>query len=484
VLAFGLATACAPITPPPPPSVLQISANPGLFPSFSPSVTDYVSRCSSSGPVMVSVSAPSGTTVSVDGQPPGSGTFAADVTRDVGQSFTMVVDAGSGPSTYYVRCLPADFPTWTVQTSGPTQAEWYTVAAVNAKYPAIFDANGVPVWWGQPPAPTAFAQVLPNNDFAWITSSGEADEVGLNGALIHTIQPAGSGTDWHDLLQLPNGDYVIAVDTAVPNVNLQAAWGASFPTSATVVDHVIKEIKPDGTVVWSWSAHDHIDVRETDPQWRNAMSGTNYDAYHWNSIEPTPTGYLLSFRHLNAVFSIDGTTGNILWKLGGSATPQSLTVLNDPVFTSGGTFGGQHDARMLADGTVTVHDDGSSQGRPPRAVQYQIDTTTTPPTATLVDALSDPLISSSFCCGSARKLPGGDWVMGWGGTNTATEMTAGTRPFLLQLGSGFLYRTVPVPPGQLDRATLRAGMDAQYASPGATHTTTQPPPRTAPPNQP
>jgi hypothetical protein len=329
----------------------------------------------------------------------------------------------------------------------------------------------VPVWWGAPPSPTAFAQLLPDGNFAWVTAAGEADEVGLNG-VVHTIRPAGSSTDWHDLLLLPNGNHVIAVDTTRTGVDLATAWGPSYPNPASVLDQVIEELAPDGTVVWSWDAMDHIPVSETDPQWRNQVSNGSYDAYHWNSIEPTGTGFILSFRHLDAVFNIDQSTGNILWKLGGSPHPgESLTVQNDP-FTSGGVFGGQHDARLLTDGTVTIHDNGTFLNRPPRAVRYQIDTTAH--TATLLEQLSDPLITSSGCCGSARKLSGRNWVMGWGGTQTATEATpGGTRVLLLQFAGGVMYRTIPVPVGQLDRAALRAGMDAQYSSSGATRTTAQ-----------
>jgi hypothetical protein len=532
-----------------------ISTSPALFPAFSPWVTDYVSRCSASTPIQVFVNEPQGTTASVDGQPAQSGSFTAQVTRDVGQSFTIVVQEPSlqPASTYYVRCLPADFPTWTVQHPGPTQADGYVVAMADAKYPAIFDTNGVPLWWGIPPGPTAFAQFLPDGTFAWITAAGEADEVGLDGT-IHTIRQAGSSsddptlrpgiTDWHDLLKLSNGDYVLAVDTTRTGVDLEAAWGPGYPQSASVLDQVIEELTPAGHVVWSWDAMDHIPISETDPQWRNQVSNGSYDAYHWNSIEPTATGYLLSFRHLDAIYSIEaptrgtsadgqtnsnttitaadgaftaadvgsaitdslgdipaGTTiaayvsntqvtlsqaatgtdtddvftigGNILWKLGGSPHPgESLTVQNDPVVDAGGAvFSGQHDARQLADGTVTVHDDGTNT-RSPRAVRYTIDPTNM--TATWFGQVSDPLVTASVCCGSARKLSGGDWVMGWGASQTVTEMTpGGIRVFLLQFGSGILYRAIPVPAGQLDRAALRAGMDAQYSSSSAARTATQ-----------
>jgi hypothetical protein len=229
---------------------------------------------------------------------------------------------------------------------------------------------------------------------------------------------------------------------------------------------------------------DHIPISETDPQWRNQVVNGNYDAYHWNSIEPTATGFILSFRHLNAIYDIDQVTGSIVWKLGGSARAESLAIQNDGVFTGGGGFAGQHDARLLSDGTVTLYDDGTGQSRPPRAVRYQVDTTAR--TATWLNELSDPLIPGSNCCGSAREVAGGNWVVGWGGTNTATEMTpGGTREFVLQFPSGtYMYRTIPVPIGQLGRAALRAGMDAQYTSSAASHATTQPRLRTAPPNVP
>src|SRR5262249_32503571 len=121
--------------------------------------------------------------------------------------------------------------------------------------------------------------------------------------------------------------------------------------------------------------------------------------------------------------------------------------------------------RVLPDGTVTMHDNGTNLGRAPRGVRYQLDLNAK--TATMVEQASDPtLVSSAGCCGSARRLPGGDWVFGWGGTNTASERAAdGTREFVMQFVGANVSRFTPVLPGVLDRATLRAGMDAQYPVP-------------------
>jgi hypothetical protein len=57
-------------------------------------------------------------------------------------------------------------------------------------------------------------------------------------------------------------------------------------------------------------------------------------------------------------------------------------------------------------------------------------------------------------------------VTAWGGINPlATEMTpSGERVFTLHFDDPemYLYRAVPVAPGELSREQLRAGMDAQY----------------------
>ncbi len=507
MLVLGIAaTGCTLVTPPPP-TTLTISTAPGLFPAFNPSVTDYVTRCDPNTPVQVSIGAPSGTAVSVNGQPWGTGMFSEAVSLAEGQGLSIYVLPPSQPvSTYHVRCLPADYPAWNVQTSGQTQADGYMTIPLqlggSSSHPTIFDSNGVPIWWG-PNTPTIFTTLLPDGNMAWIGTSGNLEEHQLNGTLVRTIHPAvtsptntaGVG-DPHDLLLLTSGadsgDYVFVTTTMRPNVDLSGVCNAAHtqcgPASANVADPVIEVLTPMGSLVWSWDALDHIPVTEMDPQWFNQYvaggpsTPQGYDVYHWNSIEYNNSGgFVVSYRHLDAVYNVDQGSNAVLWKLGGSTRAESLTVENDPVFANSSHFGGQHDARLLSDGTVSLYDDGSYLGRAPRAVRYHIDTTAR--TATLVEALQDPVALSSFCCGSARKLPGGDWVMGWGGTNTGSETgVQGSgqvqllhTSFLLQFPSNFLvYRMVPIPAGQLDKAALRAAMDQQYASTSQAHVQTAP----------
>src|SRR6185295_8007547 len=135
-----------------------------------------------------------------------------------------------------------------------------------------------------------------------------------------------------------------------------------------------------------------------------------YDVPHWNSIEPHGNAVIASFRQVDAVYKINKATGNIVWKLGGSTTPRSLTVLGDP---RSYPLGGQHDARLLPDGTLSIFDNRTylTNGQP-RVVQYSIDQVAR--TATLVGSITDPNIPLSYCCGSARQLPNQDWLINWG----------------------------------------------------------------------
>ena len=73
---------------------------------------------------------------------------------------------------------------------------------------------------------------------------------------------------------------------------------------------------------------------ETGRWWPYVISNPARNGYddpvHWNSIEPHGNSVIASFRHLDAVYKINKSTGQIVWKLGGTTTPQSLQVMGDP----------------------------------------------------------------------------------------------------------------------------------------------------------
>jgi hypothetical protein len=451
------------------PTALQVSTQPSLFPTFDESVRDYVVRCQPTNEVEVSVSTPPGVAASVDGRPWRNGGFTQTVSLTAGQSFEISTSAGE---TYVIRCLPSDFPTFTATRNGPTQAEWYVVTpnfgtpveGVSRQYVAFFDNNGVPVWW-MPSAGSSIAvdaKLLPNGNVVWMhvlqPGPSGAEEHQLDGSLVRTLDTVPGGADFHDIQLLPNGNYLLGKYT-VRTGDLSSCGG---PETGAFADAELQELSPNGDLVWSWRASDHIPFTELTATWQDQCS--TGDIYHWNSVERDGDGYVLSFRHLDAVYRIDRATGAIDWKLGGDPRPESLTVVDDPL-SAVSTFCGQHDPRVLSDESLTVHDNGSRCDRAPRAVRYAIDETAN--TATLLEDVRDPEAPSSFCCGSSRRLPGGNWVSAWGGNPYVTEQTgAGVPVFKLSFTQGlFTYRAHTVSPGQVSRVALRAGMDAQYPRP-------------------
>jgi arylsulfotransferase ASST len=457
------------------PAAFRVTASPGLFPSFSPSVRSYVARCTPGKPLRLSFEVPNGTKVAVDGRKARGGSFTRSVRLASGQAVRFVATQGGG---YLVRCLPPDFPRWSAARPGQPQAAWYVVAPCCTKrtYAVIFDTNGVPVWWINTHRPPLDASLLPDGNVVWAQqhgtdvargiSAGEYEEHRLDGRLVRKFSiPDGTPTDRHEMQLLPNGDYVVVGYKPRNGVDLRPYGG---PSNATVLDALIEEVTPKHKVAWSWNSKDHIGLAETGRWYQQpnvfgnpahlADGRTAYDIVHINAVEPDGPGhFLVSLRHTDAVYDIAKSNGGVVWKLGGTSTPQSLQILGD----SGPNFGGQHDARVLPDGTVTLHDNGTGLLRPARALRFRIDAAAG--TATIVEQVADPNPEPSPCCGSARKLPGGNWVISWGGTHLVTEQTPSGEPvFTLTFPTHISYRAFPVLPGQLKRSALYRGMDAMH----------------------
>jgi hypothetical protein len=452
---------------------VRITTDPGLRPRFDTQVPDYVSRCVPGKPLRFTVSATHGDSVAVGNGPkqPGDRTVDADVQSD--ESVAVRVTASGHNTTHHVRCLPQDFPDWKVHRHRKPESQWYVLTPVGRHpfgYVAVFDARGVPVWWMHSSWYAPFdGKLLPNGSLAWsripvlspfgVSDQGGLEEHTLDGRTLRVLATEGSPTDFHDVERTPDGNYLLDTYRRRPKpVDLTAYGGRS---DTTVYDGEIQEMTPDGRVVWKWNSKNRIHLSEN-TWWTHRKDDPVLDVVHINSMEPDGNGIVVSARFIDAVFRIDRKTKTITWKLGGTKEPESLTVKHDPLAAN--PLGGQHDARLYSDHTLTVFDNGSSnyqrRKHTPRAVRYRIDTKTH--TATLLEAHSESAVSHSSWGGSARKLPGGNWVVFWGGTGLMTERTAsGDRVLELEfLGDKYSYRAFPIPSGRLTAQQLRRGMDA------------------------
>ena len=460
----------------------EIAADPPLRPAFAPNVSDYVLACKPGAPTRLRVTAPPRSRVAVDGAVARGGRFVARVDVAAGQSFSIDVVSAAGRRRHHVRCLPPDFPKWRSEVGGHSQAQWYVVTpsfelggGPGSRYLAIFDGRGVPVWWRRATTRPGDARLMPNGTLAWarvfglgygVSNFGAYEERGLDGSLVRTFSSAGSPTDFHDYEQTPGGGRLLLTYRPRDGVDL-SRWGG--PRRATVVDAEIQELDSAGNLVWVWNSSGHITLQEAH-RWLPEVIASPvrltdgrklYDIAHVNSVAADRDGLIVSMRHTDSLYRIDKATGRIDWKLGGTPTPERLAMLDGATSAPAG-FGGQHDARLLPDGTLTLFDNGTNLTRPPRALRYRINGAAR--SATLLEDVRDPAAGRSPCCGNARRLADGNWVVAWGGNPLVSEVTPLGRPVIrLRFGGGiFTYRAAPIEFGRLAPAALRDGMDAMH----------------------
>jgi hypothetical protein len=446
------------------PAVAQgasITAEPRLVPSFRSSIVDYVTRCDPDEAVRLRI-------VTSDGE------RGRRVRLEPGQATSVVLQSGGKRRRYHVRCLPGDFPRWKFERFRRPQAQWFLFAPTQgathpeSRYVVFIDGHGTPVWWVRRTIVPFNSILLPNGHIAWARSHetpfGMYPDSGwevhrLDGSLVRTMRTVGSPTDLHDFIQLRNGHFLLLTYRLRRHVDLRAYGG---PQDGNVVDGEIQEQDREGRVVWRWNAKDHVPIAETHKSgsfaFQDLPSGTSaFDYFHLNSVEPDGDGYVISARHVSAVYRIDRETGDVTWKLGGSKRAESLKVLGDE--GSDQTFGSQHDARLLPDGTLTVYDN-HTPGLP-RAMRFRIDAAAR--RAQLLERVGEPSLVWSPAEGSARRLAGGDWVVSWGATNLISELRATNDPtWELTLSHGQSYRVQPIPRGELAATTLRRAMSKMH----------------------
>jgi hypothetical protein len=451
---------------------LGVTAKPALSPAFAGGVHDYVSRCDPGKALKLTIDAPSDVKVGVHGSKPRSGRFTVSVPLRWGEDARLVAQSKSGTRRYRVRCVPPDFPRWAFKRYSAPAARYYLLAPVStpdgntpfSHYVTIVDGHGTPVWWRRESIIPFNTALLPSGELAWgrwyvvpfgMNPKGAWEVHRLDGSLVRTLRTTGSPTDMHDMEQLPNGDYLLLTYRLRRGVDLRDFGG---PKDGAVFDGEIQQLTRGGKVVWRWSSKDHIQLGE-DVNWRGAnhtaADGTKaWDYFHLNAVEPDGNGLVLSGRHVDAVYRIDRATGAVQWKLGGTHRPESLAVsgddLPDPLI-------GPHDPRLLKDGTLTVFDNHTFLA-PPRAIRFRIDTAAR--TATVLDHVAEPSLKWSAAEGSARRLPGGHWVVSWGATPLVSERTAADRAvWLMTLKDAQNYRVTPILPGRLSPSAVRRAMD-------------------------
>jgi hypothetical protein len=412
-----------------------------MYPAFSTVVQRYgvTTTDATQGAVTVhATSSDPAATVRIDGRPAPAG--RARLTGLVGgDEISVTIVHGALTHRYSLVYLPAGFPTLKV-TAGATADVapgdvFLTITDFTGSTPSYVtavDRNGVPAYVHEVGpnthgAPLDFSR-QPNGDYSVYMptptagrTGGEFVEYNRKFQRVGAYQTTGglTDTDGHDAILLPNGDKWLLARVKNP------VTGAH--------DRVIQEQGPHGKVLFQWNSADHVNQALDDVD-------TSADYAHLNSIWLANNGDLIaSFRNLSQVMDIaltahDGyARGDVVWRLGGRRSTFSFP--NDPL---GGPCA-QHSVSQLPNGDILLFDDGSSTlNGPPlcvdpidptgpaivrnetRVSEYALDTVSDQATLVWSYELAGQI---SLFAGSAQRLPGGDTLVGWGGTSRGVLAT-------------------------------------------------------------
>ncbi|KIW48141.1 uncharacterized protein PV06_00760 [Exophiala oligosperma] len=201
-----------------------------------------------------------------------------------------------------------------------------------------------------------------------------------------------------------------------------------------IQEGAFQEVDVDsGKVVFEWRSLDHVDPSESyvDPS-TTEISGTGeapgspWDYFHINSIDKNEDGdYLISARHVSAVYKISGVDGHVIWRLNGAKSDYHL---------DGFSFSSQHDARFISENkthtVLSLFDNGSNgfNQTQPHSTGQIISLDHQTKVATFLLNLDPPFIDGhahiSKSQGNFQQLPDGNIIMGWGNDAFWTEYTS------------------------------------------------------------
>lgn len=195
--------------------------------------------------------------------------------------------------------------------------------------------------------------------------------------------PGGRAQQHHDIARLPNGNTLVLANIVYP-----------LPGFATpqVLDDVAYEVDPEGAIVWTWAASDHLEeIGFTAEELKLIKASKSADYLHVNNLKPVgpnhwfdegdqrfaPDNLIFDSRSANFIAIIDRKTRKIVWTLG----PHFPPVSEDGGAAARKTprpvdqISGQHDAHIILKGlpgagNLLVFDNQGEAGYPHAPVSF------------------------------------------------------------------------------------------------------------------
>jgi hypothetical protein len=371
------------------------------------------------------------------------------------QADTTFAQSGSLPQ------VPGDFPTFaipkdTLQTTTSSEGSIFLAnfnfdgAAASGYYLMILNDSASPIFYRGMSAPCLDFKVQPNGLLTYFDeSTNKYYALDTTYAIVDSFA-CGNGihTDVHDLELLPNGGaLLLGIDSVVMDMSKLVQNGNA---AAIVIANHVQELDKNKNVVFDWDGAAHfnvLDARGID------FTAKVIDFEHSNSIDMDTDGnIILSSRHLDEVSKINVATGDFMWRFGGAHN--QFTIIGDTT-----PFSHQHDAKRIANGNLTIFDNGNLRFPPySRALEYTIDATNMTATAVWIYRHIPDTYTSAM--GDVERMPNGNTFIGWGANfdQTATEIDSNKNVIyeLTMNSNNISYRTFRQPwtPAATSTATV------------------------------
>lgn len=268
----------------------------------------------------------------------------------------------------------------------------------------------------------------------------------------------------HDLIRLPNGNYLGLIETSSLGPIPIGEWTPLFqnlgfqadgitPEFPWIGDKIVEWDKDTKEIVWFWDTFDHFNISDFDEvggTWNEAYFNLHYDWTHANAIifDEQENVIYLSSRHLSRITKIDYISGEVLWNLGRQMNSGDVVLGNDIGFSF------QHSLQLLENGNLLTFDNGnlSQEFRNTdvpisRAIEISINNTS----ASVIWSYDLPEDLFGFASGNAQKLNNGNVLIttvGGGGRSLEVNMNGEIvweGLYNLSLPDGAVYRANRIP---------------------------------------
>lgn len=275
----------------------------------------------------------------------------------------------------------------------------------------VLNNDGYIIWYYEKPfVGVNFDFKLSSNHliFASNNTNDINDNIILDNSLnpLDTFKIVNAKADAHEFLYNSDKSYIISArKDSIMDLSPYLFNGVQGDDSANVIGYLIQEFDSNKNLIFKWNSNDYIHPTEMVDGFPNSENPLAFDYAHGNSIDKDSLGnYYVSLRHTNSVLKLD-SNGNIKWRLGGK--------LSDFTFANDSGFSGQHDARILPNGNISVFDNtNTSTIKNSRGVEYFLDTNTWIATKVKEYTYTDSIYANAM--GNFQTCNNGDKILNFG----------------------------------------------------------------------